>query len=161
MNNGRVDTVDNANFQLYALFQNGQGKMTDFSQEAIQGIHTKTPLNDLFFSKKNIEALQLGIRNLVAKRTDNEFTIGNQSEVELQVVMRAIYLSNAKHLPYDIVGQVRDLNTKVLDYCVPRIIEEIRMFNHYKNDVSKLPMPLARGEFSSAKGTRFLERKEF
>ena len=161
MNNGRVDTVDNANFQLYALFQNGNGKMTDFSQEAIQGIHTKTPLNDLFFSKKNIEALQMGIRNLVAKRTENEFNIGNQSEVELQVVMRAIYLSNAKHLPYDIVGQVRDLNSKVPDYCVPRSIEEIRMFNHYKSDVSKLPMPMARGEFSSAKGTRFLERKEF
>jgi hypothetical protein len=161
MNNGRVDTVDNANYQLYALFQNGDGKLTDFSTEAIQGIHTKTPLNDLFFSQRNIDALQLGIRNMVANKTDNEFMIGNQSEVELQVVMRAIYLSNAKHLPYDIVGQVRDLNAKVLDYCVPRILEEIRMFNHYKNDVSKLPMPMDRGQFSSAKGTRFLERKEF
>lgn len=161
MNNGRVDTVDNANFQLYALFQNGNGKLTDFSTEAIQGIHTKTPLNDLFFSQRNIDALQLGIRNMVANKTNNEFVIGNQSEVELQVVMRAIYLSNAKHLPYDIVGQVRDLNAKVLDYCVPRILEEIRMFNHYKNDVSQLPMPLERGQFSSAKGTRFLERKEF
>lgn len=161
MNNGRVDTIDNANFQLYALFQNGNGKMTDFSTEAIQGIHTKTPLNDLFFSQRNIDALQLGIRNLVANKTNNDFVIGNQSEVELQVVMRAIYLSDAKHLPYDIVGQVRELNAKVLDYCVPRILEEIRMFNHYKNDVSKLPMPLERGQFSSAKGTRFLERKEF
>jgi hypothetical protein len=161
MNNGRVDTVDNANFQLYALFQNGNGKLTDFSTEAIQGIHTKTPLNDLFFSQRNIDALQLGIRNMVANKTDNEFMIGNQSEVELQVVMRAIYLSDAKHLPYDIVAQVRDLNAKVLDYCVPRVLEEIRMFNHYKNDVSKLPMPMDRGQFSSAKGTRFLERKEF
>lgn len=161
MNNGRVDTVDNANFQLYALFQNGNGKLTDFSTEAIQGIHTKTPLNDLFFSQRNIDALQLGIRNMVANKTNNEFVIGNQSEVELQVVMRAIYLSDAKHLPHDIVGQVRELNAKVLDYCVPRILEEIRMFNHYKNDVSKLPMPLERGQFSSAKGTRFLERKEF
>lgn len=161
MNNGRVDTIDNANFQLYALFQNGNGRLTEFSNEAIQGIHTKTPLNDLFFSQRNIDALQLGIRNMVANKTNNEFMIGNQSEVELQVVMRAIYLSDAKHLPYDIVGQVRDLNAKVLDYCVPRILEEIRMFNHYKNDVSKLPMPLDRGQFSSAKGTRFLERKEF
>lgn len=161
MNNGRVDTVDNANFQLYALFQNGNGKLTDFSTEAIQGIHTKTPLNDLFFSQRNVDALQLGIRNMVANKTNNEFVIGNQSEVELQVVMRAIYLSHAKHLPYDIVGQVRELNAKVLDYCVPRILEEIRMFNHYKNDVSKLPTPMDRGQFSSAKGTRFLERKEF
>lgn len=161
MNNGRVDTTKDVNFDMYALFQNGNNKLTEFSHEAIQGVHTKTPLNDLFFSKKNIDALQLGIRNLVADRTNNEFIIGNQSEVELQIIMRAIYLSHAKHLPYDIIGQVRTLNAKVLDYCVPRILEEIRMYNYYKNDVSKLPMPLDRGEFSSAKGTRFLEQREF
>lgn len=161
MNNGRVDTVDDANYKMYSLFQNGNGKMTEFATEAIQGIHTKTALSDLFFSQTNVDALQLGIRNLVANKTDNEFIIGNQSEVELQVVMRAIYLSDAKHLPYDIVGQVRVLNSKVLDYCVPRILEEIRMFNHYKSDVSKLPMPLERGQFSSSKGTRFLETKQF
>ena len=161
MNNGRVDTTKNVNFNMYALFQNGNNKLSEFSHEAIQGVHTKTPLNDLFFSSKNIDALQLGIRNLVANRTNNEFVIGNQSEVELQIIMRAIYLSEAKHLPYDVIGQVRTLNAKVLDYCVPRILEEIRMFNYYKNDVSRLPMPLDRGEFSSAKGTRFLEQREF
>lgn len=161
MNNGRVDTTKDVNYDMYALFQNGNNKLTEFSHEAIQGIHVKTPLNDLFFSKTNIDALQLGIRNLVAKKTDNQFIIGNQSEVELQVIMRAIYLNEAKHLPYDIIGQVRSLNEKVLDYCVPRILEEIRMYNYYKNDVSKLPMPLDRGEFSSAKGTRFLEQKQF
>lgn len=161
MNNGRINTIDNTNYQLYGLFQNGNGKLTDFSTEAIQGIHTKTPLNDLFFSQKNVDALQLGIRNLVAKQTDNTFIIGKQSEVELQVVMRAIYLNEALHLPYDIIGQVRALNAKVLDYCVPRILEEIRMYNYYKKDVSRLPIPLERGQFSSAKGTRFLETKEF
>jgi hypothetical protein len=161
MNNGRVDTTKDVNFNMYALFQNGNNKLSEFSHEAIQGVHTKTPLNDLFFSTKNIDALQLGIRNLVANRTNNEFVVGNQSEVELQIIMRAIYLSEAKHLPYDIIGQVRTLNAKVLDYCVPRILEEIRMFNYYKNDVSRLPMPLDRGEFSSAKGTRFLEQREF
>lgn len=161
MNNGRVDTTKDNNFSMYALFHNGNNRLTEFSHEAIQGVHTKTPLNDLFFSSKNIDALQLGIRNLVANRTNNEFVIGKQSEVELQVIMRAIYLSDAKHLPYDIIGQVKQLNEKVLDYCVPRILEEIRMFNHYKNDVSRLPMPLDRGEFSSAKGTRFLEQREF
>jgi hypothetical protein len=161
MNNGRVDTTQNANFNMYALFKNGDNKLTEFSNEAIQGVHTKTPLNDLFFSQTNVDALQLGIRNLVANRTNNEFNIGKQSEVELQVIMRAIYLSDAKHLPYDIIGQVRDLNSKVLDYCVPRILEEIKMFNYYKNDVSRLPIPLDRGEFISAKGTRSLEQREF
>jgi Family of unknown function (DUF5761) len=161
MNNGRVDTTKDNNFNMYALFQNGNNKLSEFSHEAIQGVHIKTPLNDLFFSKVNIDALQLGIRNLIANKTNNEFVVGNQSEVELQIIMRAIYLSDAKHLSYDIIGQVKTLNEKVLDYCVPRILEEIKMFNYYKNDVSKLPMPLDRGQFSSSKGTRFLEQREF
>lgn len=161
MNNGRVDTSTNGNFKMYGLFEDGGNKGSEFAREAIQGIHTSTPLNDLFFSSQNVTALQNGIRYMVAKRSNNEFIIGKQSEVELQVVMRAIYLSEAKHNPYDIIGQVKELNKAVIEYCVPRIIEEIHMYKHYKNDVSQLPMPLDRGQFSSTKGMRVLESKEF
>lgn len=161
MNNGRVDTLQNANYQMYKLFDGGNNKVSEFSREAIQGIHTSTPLNDLFFSEQNVAALQEGIRYMVAKSSNNEFIIGYQSEVELQVIMRATYLSDAKHQPYDIIGQVKELNKRVIDYCVPRILEEIRMFRHYKNDVSQLPMPMDRGQFSSSKGTKVLESKEF
>ncbi len=159
--NGRVDISQNANLQMYQLFETGNQKMSDFSREAIIGIHTTSNLSDLFFSKENVNALQQGIRNLVANQSNGEFIIGKQSEVELQVVMRAIYLKNAKHLQYDIVEQVRDLNKMVLDFCVPRILEEIRMFKYYKKDVYKLPMPMTRGEFISAKGTKVLETQEF
>lgn len=158
--NGRVDISENADASLYALFERGNGK-SQFSREAIINVHPTTQLNDLYFSDKNIRILQLGIRNMVANLSQGEFQIGNQSEVELQVVMRAIYLSNAKHLPYDVVGQVRELNKQVIDYCVPRIMEEIRMFKYYKKDVSQLPMPMARGEFSSSKGMKVLESREF
>lgn len=158
--NGRVDISQNADASLYALFERGNGK-SQFSREAIINVHPTTQLNDLYFSDQNIRILQLGIRNMIANLSQGEFQIGNQSEVELQVIMRAIYLSNAKHLPYDIVGQVRELNKQVIDYCVPRIMEEIRMFKYYKKDVSQLPMPMARGEFSSSKGMKVLESREF
>lgn len=158
--NGRVDISQNADASLYALFERGNGK-SQFSREAIINVHPTTQLNDLYFSDKNIRILQLGIRNMVANLSQGEFQIGDQSEVELQVIMRAIYLSNAKHLPYDVIGQVRELNGQVIDYCVPRIMEEIRMFKYYKKDVSQLPMPMARGEFSSSKGMKVLESREF
>lgn len=161
MENGRVDTLKGDNFQMYKLFETGNDKYSDFSKEAVTGIHTNTPLNSLFFSRENIDALQQGIRYLVAKHSDNKYIIGNQSEVELQIVMRAVYLQDAKHKPYGVVQQVQELNKLVLDYCVPRILEEVKMYNHYKQDVSQLPMPLERGQFSSAKGTRVLESREF
>lgn len=159
-NNGRVDTVQNANYAMYALFENGNDKVSQFNREAIIGVHQQTPLNDLFFSRQNIEALQIGIRNMVAQRTEGQFIIGKQSEVELQVIMRAIYLKEAKHLQTDLLEQVKDLNAQVIDFCVPRIIEEIRMFKYYKKDISNLPVPLERGQFSSNKGLRILETKE-
>jgi hypothetical protein len=161
MNNGRVNTLGNENYNLYKLFQDGGNKITNFSDEAITGIHQKTALNELFFSPLNVEALQQGIRNVVAERSNGDYIVGKQSEVELQVVMRAIYLQEARHLRTEIVAQVRELNAKVLEFCVPRIMEEIRMYRYYKNDVSKLPTPLDRGSFVSSKGTRVNEFKEF
>jgi hypothetical protein len=161
MDNGRVNMLKGDNYKLYKLFETGNDKMSDFSREAVSGIHTNTPLNTMFFSRENIKALQQGIRFLVAKRSNNQFVIGNQSETELQVIMRAIYLNDAQHKPYAIIEQVKELNKLVLDYCVPRILEEVRMYNHYKSDVSQLPMPLDRGEFSSSKGLRVLESREF
>lgn len=161
MKNGRVDTLPNENYNLYKLFQDGGQSLSTFAHEATTGIHQKTALNDLFFSQLNVNALQQGIRNMVAKRSSGEFVIGNQSEVELQVVMRSIYLQEARHLTEDVVAQVRELNAKVLDFCVPRILEEIRMYKYYKNDVSKLPIPLDRGSFVSAKGTRVNEFIQF
>jgi hypothetical protein len=40
-------------------------------------------------------------------------------------------------------------------------MEEIRMYNYYRDDISRLPIPLDRGEFASSKGTRILENKDF
>lgn len=161
MNNGRVDTLKNENYNLYKLFQDGGNSISTFSHEATTGIHQKTALNDLFFSQLNVDALQQGIKNMVAFKSNGEYIIGNQSEVELQVIMRAIYLQEALHGKNDVVGQVRELNTKVLDFCVPRIMEEVRMYRYYKNDVSKLPTPLDRSSFQSSKGTRVNEFREF
>lgn len=160
MNNGRVDTLPHANYTMYGLFENGNDKLSQFNREAIIGVHQQTPLNDLFFSRQNIEALQVGVKNMVAKRTDGEFVIGKQSEVELQIVMRAIYLQHAKHMTTNIIEQVRELNSLVIDFCVPRIIEEIKMFKYYKHDIGQLPIPLDRGQFSSSKGLKILETRE-
>lgn len=161
MNNGRVDTLTNNNYHLYQLFQDGGNSMSTFSHEATIGVHQKTALNDLFFSQLNVDALQQGIKNKVAQQSNGEFIIGKQSQVELQVVMRAIYLQEALHKKDNILAQIRELNAKVLDFCVPRIMEEVRMYKHYKNDVSKLPMPLDRGAFASSKGTRVNELTQF
>jgi len=68
--------------------------------------------------------------------------------------MRSIYLDYAKHVSYKILDQIKDLNDRVIQFCVPKIMQEIGMYMQYKKDISKLPDPMDRGQFSSSKGEK-------
>ena len=158
--NGRVKLIKNERIEMYSMYPENN-KKSDFNEEAIKGIHNNNPVSSLFFSQLNIDSMQEAIRYQVFKKSCEKHIIGKQSEIELKVIMRAIYLENAKHRDYDVLPEIRRLNQLVLDYCVPRIIQEIRIYTTYQNDIERLPEPMARGEFQSAKGSKVLEQKIF
>ncbi len=120
---------------------------------------SKNDVNSVFFSKENIDALQHGIRYSVFRETKK--IIGNQNETELMVIMRSVYLQYAKNLPNDIIPQIRELNSRVLDYVVPKISVELNQYQTYIRDASGLPMPMDRGENTSVTGTKFLRQGDF
>lgn len=157
-NNGRVDLVNNNNFNMYDMFKE-ETKSKYVSEEAIKSIHSKNELSEIFFSRQNIDILQNAIRYLVYKKTCGKHVIDKQSETDLIIVMRSIYLQYGKHTPYAIKEQIKDLNERVLEYCVPKIIGEIHMYLQYRKDISSLPVPMDRGEFISSKGTKVLEQR--
>ena len=118
----------------------------------------------LYFSQTNVDALQHGIRYGVYRDSDGRHVIGRQSDVELAVVMRSVYLEHGRNLQDTeelVLQQVRALNKLVLDYCVPRILGEANMYIRYRHDVSTLPVPLPRGELATTKGDRTLVMKDF
>ncbi|QOI90208.1 hypothetical protein QKU58_gp123 [Pyramimonas orientalis virus] len=133
----------------------------DFKTQGIKSIHTDNPISELFFSKHNISILQNGIRYSVFKRTSDKSIIGEQSENELLIVMRSLYLQYCKHKPYNIIEQVKELNEKVLDFAVPRILVELNQYENYKKDASSLPIPLEHAQNVSSTGTNILYNKEF
>ena len=133
----------------------------DFKKQGIKNIHTENPISELFFSKHNISILQNGIRYSVFKKTNDLKIIGNQSEHELLIIMRSIYLQYCKHKQYNIVEQVKELNSKVIDYAVPNILVELNQYINYKKDASSLPMPLEHAKYVSSKGTKILYTKDF
>lgn len=116
-------------------------------------------LNELYFSKLNVDAVQDGIRYMVFK--ESKKVIDRQNERELMVVMRSIYLQYGRNLESNIVKQVRLLNERVLDEVVPKIIMELNQFETYLRDASGLPIPIDRGENTSSTGEKFLVNKEF
>jgi hypothetical protein len=132
-----------------------------FTTEGAHGQIAPNPISNLFFCPNNVNILQDGIRYKVWKETDQRFTIGRQNDNELRIVMRSIYFQYAKHQPNDVVGQVRDLNTKVLEWVVPEVVSNLRQYERYKVDASQMPMPLAHPTMLTQKGTKVLEVKRF
>lgn len=157
MNQGRVPDINALNMPEYNMTEYKVDKT--FHREAVRGELQRTPVSDVFFSKTNIDALQEGIRYLVWINSCKQYVIGTQNEQELKIIMRSMYLQHSKNLPVDILEQVRELNSKVLEFAVGQIMSEIKIYLKYKNDLAKLPVPMDNGAATTSKGTRVLEMK--
>ena len=72
----------------------------------------------------------------------------------------SIYLQYCKNREDDILCQVKELNAKVLDYAVPKILSELNHYFSFINDISYMPVPLERGKHVSSSGTKFLYMNE-
>ena len=75
--------------------------------------------------------------------------------------MRSIYFQYGKNLTFDIKQQIRDLNTRVINWCVDEIITNINQYINYTKAVSILPMVMEHAQLPSQKGTKTLEIKTF
>ena len=158
MINGRVnavDTVDN-----YKLKQSID-KSTEYQTNIISRNLNCTRVSSVFFSMDNIYLLQMGIRNKILNDTNGEYNIGRQKDEELKIVMRSIYFQYGKNLENNIVEQVLELNTKVIEWCVPEIISNITQSQKYISDISTMPVPLERSVLPSTKGTKTLDVTKF
>jgi hypothetical protein len=106
------------------------------------GIWNNTKLSDGFFSSKNITIIQNGIRNGVYKRSSGQYTIGNQDEDTLKIIMRSIFLQNSANQPTNIKGQVEQLNQIVLNYAVDQVYSEAIGYYKYIEDASTMYTPM-------------------
>lgn len=127
---------------------------------AFEGIQERTVINKLFFSPKNVENVQKMIRYTVHKHSG--FTIGNQSEAELLIIMRSMFLQYSKNpLITDINAQkdvirneINRINNLVINDTVPRIVSEAQQYIHYLRDIDEPLKPQARSENTNIKGTK-------
>jgi|UniRef100_A0A6C0K3A4 hypothetical protein len=130
---------------------------TTFATDAMRGNWEVNALSKAFFSNENARAIQNAIRKAVYDRSGSKkYVIDDQSADELTIIMRTMYLQYAQNLPYDIPGQVLDLNEKVVNWSAPHILSAVDHYNYYLNDISHMPIPLARSVSLSSAGTKSL-----
>ena len=154
-NRGRVD-LNNFNGTPFELTQDlGVNKNRSFDK-SLKGIQQDSELSNTFFSRRNVKHLQKRLIEEVYKKSNNQYKIGKQSETELEIIMRSIFLQNTQNLPCRINEQIMKLNALVLDYCVPQIIGEISQYYTYIKDVTEAKPVMDRPTNVSIKGEKTL-----
>jgi len=112
-----------------------------------------TPVTNLFFSRKNIDYVQYMLKYLVYKETGN--IIGRQSDEELLIIMRSIYLSDSKAMPDHIPQQVAELNAKVIKYAVyQQILPKVTGYVTFLNDNFRTNVVLPQAKNVNMRGAR-------
>ena len=116
-------------------------------ENSIKGIQEHSGLSESYFSQENIATIQGTIRFEVHQRTSK--IIDRQSESELNIVMRSIYLQNGNPVISSdkIVDEVQRLNEMVVDFCVDQITTQVRQHEGYIKKISSLPVPIDRPEY--------------
>lgn len=154
--NGRVTGLSGKSFSDMPMTADAKNQQNDFQHIATKGIITESPLSALFFSKPNMQQIQNRIRYEIWKKTDKKHVIGEQSYIELEIVMRSVFLQFGLHLKERIQEQVERLNQLVIDWCVQKILVELYQHISYLDQVQTNPVPLDLPQNMSSTGTKML-----
>lgn len=128
----------------YTVDRIGSFALSSISQDR-DGVNTR------FFSEPNLDLLQ---NQMAEALRSMGYNITRQDDASLIIIMRRVYADNAVNNLGSEDRQVVGLNKKVLDICVPMIVDGIKMRMTYLRDVSTLPVPLDRSSNESSMGTK-------
>lgn len=122
------------------IFQDNNPMSKNIRKQLIKNIIKTTEceitvLEDLFFSADNIDLINKQLMLAVWKKSDKKYRIGFQEINKLIVVMRYVFIEYAKHLPYNIKGQIEELNCIVVGEIVPNVITNFEQKLGYLRDI--------------------------
>jgi Family of unknown function (DUF5761) len=140
--NGRVDIFAPKTTDLFQMYDKIPAKQISTFRNPTEGLWNNTDLSTAFFSSKNMQIIQNGIRSGVYEKSNGRFVISNQDNDTLKIIMRSVFLQHAANQPTNITQQVKQLNQIVYDYAVPQVYSEAIGYNKYLVDVSTMYKPI-------------------
>lgn len=164
--NGRIFLNNNETVNEYDLYKDSSKEAHNF-KNTLGYNQESTPLSVAYFSKNNVDAIQQEIKLRVYQITkedndplyiksnnNNGIVISRQDDLQLQIIMRSMYLQYAKNMNSDITEQINELNELVIKECIPSIITNIKQHLLYVSDIQRYPMPMDHSVNSSSKGDK-------
>jgi len=97
-------------------------------------------LESTFFSTENIDLINKQLILTVYKKTNKKFVICPQKEEDLIIVMRYVFIEYSRNLPFNIQGQIKDLNCTVVGEILPTIVSNVDQKVGYLRDISTQPI---------------------
>lgn len=123
-----------------------------FEPQAVSNINR---LKQVFFSTENVKYIQEKMIYEVSATT-NKYKIPYQNEQDLRMIMETIYFDKTRNIGYDLNEQLSELNNYVVKFCVPLIINEIKVYLNYLDDINKPRklniLPVSTGNLRSVSG---------
>jgi hypothetical protein len=159
--NGRVQIKEASTNDLFNMYDKIPSKQCATFRNPTQGIWDETSLSKLFFSDKNIQILQNGIRAGVYEKSNKQYIVSEQDCDVLKVIMRSVFLQNASHNKFKLDMQLVALNDIVLNYSIRQVYSEAQGYKKYMSDISTLPVPIHHPVVSSTKKNKQLELKQW
>lgn len=153
--NGRVFFDVKENVPTYELYTDSNKENKNVGNTLNYSLED-TGLSRLYFSKENLDNIQKDIIESVYNITLNDkdpildnvrpVKIGRQNDLQLQIIMRSIFLQYAKHNNYNIAGQIRELNDLVIREAIPDIITNVKQYLGYSADIQRSPQLMDRAQ---------------
>tara|TARA_A100001011_G_C13620430_1_gene559809 strand:- start:19 stop:516 length:498 start_codon:yes stop_codon:yes gene_type:complete len=151
--------LENYNSKPFQLYENLNVKNNKFDK--MTGNTQSSNISELYFSQENVDYLQTQIIQRIYSKTNNKHVIGRQSEDELLIVMRSIYLQHGKNVNTMLDKQIDVLNELVLDYCVDNVYSNLVAHFEYINDLTKDQPVLDMPQSTYVKGEKSLKPNHF
>lgn len=156
--NGRVNIMGpNVSTKFSMMDKIPLTTKTDYSN-VLTGTFERTRLSDAYFSQDNIQIIQNGLRKGVYDRSNQKILVDQQPQDQVVSVMRSMFYQHSKNLEDNIPKQIQDLNKYVIDFCVNQVYNEAVAYLKYKEDSSKMHVPMSAPLYSN-KTDKTLELK--
>jgi hypothetical protein len=132
--NAKIYFDDNEKTAPYELY-NGSTQPQPCFQDSLASVMELTNVAQTYFSKANVDDVQSALMERVFIESKGQYKIGRQSDLQLQIIMRSIYLSYGKNLPTHIREQVAELNRYVVDECMNTVMPNIQQYLAYREEI--------------------------
>lgn len=156
--NGRVNIMGpNVSTKFSMMDKIPLTTKTDYSN-VLTGTFERTRLSDAYFSQNNIQIIQNALRKGVYDKSNESILIDLQPQDQIVTVMRSMFFQHSKNLDNNIPQQIQALNNYVLGFCVNSVFNEAVAYLKYKEDTSKMHVPMNAPLYSN-KTNKTLEMK--